>query len=133
MIGRHRIAALAVVFALCAASASLAQKPKTASQVFLEYRAVFEKAKSIDEILPFMGKSVIAQIMKTPPAERKQMFEMMQMMSDTRGVKVVKETPNPQGVELSVEGTTPERKKSTGAVQMIKEGNAWKVDKEKWQ
>ncbi len=61
------------------------------------------------------------------------MFSMMQMMSDARGVKVVKETKTAAGVDLAVEGTTPDKKKSAGTIQMVKEDGAWKVSKEKWQ
>jgi hypothetical protein len=107
--------------------------PKTASQVFLEYRAAFEKAKAVEEIMPFQDKATRAQIEKTPAAERKQMFEMMQIMSDARDVKVVKETRNDKGVELTVEGTTPDKKKSTGKIQMVQEGGAWKVAGENWE
>jgi hypothetical protein len=128
-----RVSALAALVATGVAGTGLAQIVKTPGQVFLEYRAAFEKAKTVDEILPFMDKTTKAEILKTPATERKQMFSMMQMMSDARSVKVVKETTNDKGVELAVEGTTPDKKKSTGKIQMVKEAGAWKVAKESWE
>jgi hypothetical protein len=126
--------AFAIVVALVVPSfAAQAQAPKTASQVFLEYRAIFEKAKSVDEIMPFQDTATRAQMEKTPAADRKQMFQMMQAMSDARGVKVIKETKTPKGVELAVEGTTPDKKKATGTIQMVQEKGAWKVAGENWQ
>jgi hypothetical protein len=128
-----RVSALVAIAVVCVAASGLAQTVKTPGQVFLEYRATFEKAKAVDEILPFMSKETKAEIAKSPAAERKQMFSMMQAMSDARGVKVVKETKNDKGVELDVEGTTPDKKKSTGKIQMVKEDGAWKVSRESWQ
>ncbi len=128
-----RVSALVALVATGVAGTGLAQIVKTPSQVFLEYRAAFEKAKTVDEILPFMSKETKAEIAKSPAAERKQMFSMMQAMSDARGVKVVKQTTNDKGVELAVEGTTPDKKKSTGKIQMVKEAGAWKVSKQSWE
>ncbi len=128
-----RLAALVSLIAVCVTGSGFAQTVKTPGQVFLEYRATFEKAKTVDEILPFMSKDTKAEIAKSPAAERAQMFSMMQMMSDARGVKVVKETKTATGVELAVEGTTPDKKKSTGTITMVKEDGGWKVSKENWQ
>jgi hypothetical protein len=36
-------------------------------------------------------------------------------------------------VELAVEGTTPDKKPSTGMIQMVQENGAWKISKESWQ
>ena len=124
---------VAVVALAIAPVSAQAQATKTASQVFLEYRAAFEKATSVDEILPFQDAATKAQILKTPASERKQMFDMMKSMSDARGVKVISETKNAKGVELAVEGTTPDKKKATGKIQMVQEGGAWKVASEDWQ
>jgi len=128
-----RVSALVALVAMCVAGSLLAQIGKTPSQAFLEYRAAFEKAKTVEEILPFMDKITRAQIAKTPAAERKQMLAMMQMMGDARGVKVVKETKNDKGVELAVEGTTPDKKKSTGKILMVREDGTWKRASENWQ
>ena len=126
-------ALMAVMVVLAGGLVLQAQPPKTASQVFLDYRAAFEKATTVDEILPFQAKATRDQIEKTPAAQRKQMFEMMKAMSDARGVKVIKETKNATGVELAVEGTTPDKKTSTGKIQMVQENGAWKVANEDWQ
>ena len=47
-------------------------------------------------------------------------------------VKVVKEAPTATGATLSVEGMSPDKKKATGTVDMVKENGAWKVGKESW-
>jgi hypothetical protein len=128
--------ALIVVVTIAAAAALVQAQPaaqKTAGAAFLEYRAVFEKAKAVDEILPFQSKDVRAQILKTPAAERKQMFEMMKAFSDARGIKVIKEAKNAAGVELAVEGKAGDGKVAKGTIQMVQEEGAWKIAKEDWK
>jgi hypothetical protein len=56
------------------------------------------------------------------------------MVNSNTNVKVLKETPDAKGAGLSVEGVGPDGKtKTTGTVQMIKEGTAWKVGNESWR
>jgi hypothetical protein len=111
----------------------LAQKAvQTGTQFYMAYRAAFDKAKKIEELLPYMSKETTAQINETPAAERPQMFEMVKMMGALTGVKVIKETPSANGATLSVEGTDPEKKTSTGTIELVKENGAWKISKESW-
>jgi hypothetical protein len=44
-----------------------------------------------------------------------------------------KETKAGDGVSLTVEGIGPDGKKTTGTVEILKEGGAWKVGNESWQ
>ena len=60
------------------------------------------------------------------------MFEMIKMMGDITNIKVVKETATKTGATLNVEALDPDKKKTTGTVQIVKEGTAWKVGKESW-
>ena len=60
------------------------------------------------------------------------MFEFVKEMSTAMtNVKVIKETKTDTGVTLSVEGMDGKDKMS-GQVQIVKEGDAWKVGKESW-
>jgi hypothetical protein len=124
--------ALAALTAAVHTPVPQAQGEKTATQFFLEYRAAFEKAKSMDEILPFMVKERRDDMVKTPAPERKKKFERMQMMSDARNVKVVSETKTDKGVELSVEGVDAQKQKATGRIQVVREGGSWKIAEEIW-
>ena len=64
---------------------ALAQKAdQTASQFFLAYRAAFDKAKSIDELLPYMAKKNVDQVKATPAEERAKMFAMIKEMGARR-------------------------------------------------
>ena len=74
------------------------------------------------------------QVTKTPADEREMMFGMMKDFDDNENIKVVKETPKGDGAELQVEATSKgDKSKSTATVSLVKEGGAWKLDKESWK
>jgi hypothetical protein len=112
---------------------ALAQQPaQTASQFYMKYRAAFDKAKTIDEILPYMAKENRAQAEATPAAERAKMFEVVKMMNKLTGVKILKEEATAGGATLTVEGVDMDKHKSTGKVSIVKEAGDWKIGKESW-
>jgi hypothetical protein len=130
-----RLARFVIVSLLlaCTASIAIAQQPQTASQFYMKYRAAFDKAKTIDEILPFMAKENRAQAEATPAADRAKMFELVKMMNKLTGVKILKEDRAADGsVTLTVEGIDEDKKKNTGKVSIVKEGADWKLGKESW-
>lgn len=130
----HRAVSQAV--ALCAAVAlltPLAAQTKTASQFYMDYRTAFDKATKIDDVLPYMSKQRADEVAATPADERAKMFEMIKMMGALTEVKILKEAKTPEGATLTVEALDPEKKKTTGTVKVIKEGDAWKLDGESWK
>lgn len=123
------LALLTVVFL---APASTTAQGKTAQQFYQEYVAAFAKAKTIDDILPFMAAENRKQAEATPKAERDKMFEMIKMFGHT-DIKVIKEEKGADGgTVLSVEGVDADKKTSTGQITIVKEGTAWKIGKESW-
>jgi len=104
---------------------------KTASEFYMSFRAAFQKAKAVEEILPYMSKAVRSKIEATPAAERAKMFEFQQEMSKMSGVKVLKETKTDDGATLTVEGIA-DKEKMTGQIQIVKEDGEWKIGKESW-
>ncbi len=116
------------------ASFAFAQQPApTASQFYMKYRAAFDKAKTIDEVLPYMAKENRAQVEKTPAADRAKMFEMIKMMNQLSDVKVLREERAADGgATLTVEGMDADKKKTTGTVMILKEAGEWRVGKESW-
>lgn len=127
--------AVSVGLALCAAAvlvSSLAAQSKTASQFYMDYRVAFDKATKIDDVLPYMSKQRVDQVDATPADERAKMFEMIKMMGTLTEVKVLKEAKSADGATLTVEALDPDKKKTTGTIKVIKEGDAWKIDGESW-
>src|SRR6185503_2030375 len=92
----------AVMLATSVASAQPADQ--TATAFYTGYRAAFQKAAKVDDILPFMSKSQKAEIEKTPAGERAKMFEMIKSFDTYTNVKVIKETKTATGATLNVEG-----------------------------
>ena len=118
---------LALSFAV-PAMARAEQAPQSATEFYQAYRKAFAKAQKIEDLLPMMAASRRKQMEKTPADERNMMFGMLKEMTAEQGeVKVLKETATANGAELAVQA-----KDGTGTVSLVKEGGAWKLDKESW-
>jgi len=130
---KHSTAVLAIVLTVTAAGVSLGAQPasKTASEFYLSFRAAFEKAKTVEEILPYMSKAVRAKIEATPAADRAKMFAFQKEMGKMSSVKILKETTTDEGAMLTVEGMA-DKEKMSGQIQIVKEDGAWKIGKESW-
>ena len=124
-----RVLTLGLVLSLAApALANTEQATQSATEFYQAYRKAFAKAQKIEDILPMMAASQRAKMEKTPADERKMMFGMLKEMTAAQGdVKVLKETATKTGAELTLE-----TKGEKGTATIIKEGGAWKLDKESW-
>jgi hypothetical protein len=127
---RYALGTLIAAFVL---SAIPATAQKTATQFYMEYTAAFAKAKTIDEILPYMAKENVDQVKSTPAAEKAKMFGMIKMMNDYTNVKVVKETKTPTGYMLDLTATNSEKKPAKGTAEIVNEGGAMKLKQESWK
>jgi hypothetical protein len=132
-----RLVTAALLVTLAGAAAMAAQPAagqQTATQFYLAYRTAFDKAKTLDEILPYMASKNRAQVEATPAADREKMFGMVKIMNTLTDVKVIKEARNPDGgATLTVEGVDADKNKSAGTVDIVKEGGAWKIGQESWK
>jgi len=104
----------------------------SASDFYMQYRKAFDAAKKIEDVMPFMSAETTKQIQATPPADRGQMFEMIKMMGALTNVKISKETRTASGATLTVTALDPDKKNTTGTIDIVKENNAWKIGKESW-
>ena len=129
------MSSIVLIVMLGASAAAQPDAPyKTGGEFYLAYRVAFDRATSIDELLPWVAKGRRDQIAKSPASERKEAFEMIKMFDDRTNVKVVKETPSATGAELQVEGISAEsRTKATGIITLVKEGGAWRIERENWK
>ncbi len=131
----HVVAAvlLAALSGSIAAAQPAASYPN-GSAFYLAYRQAFDKATTIDELLPWVAKGRAEQIAKAPDTERREAFAMIKMFDDRTNVTVLKETPSATGAELQVEGISAEsRTKATGVITLVKEGGAWRIERESWK
>ena len=117
--------------ALYTAAVSQAQE-QTATQFYQAYKAAFTKAKTIDELLPFMTKAKVDEISQLPKADWPKAFEMIKDFYVFSNEKVVKETATATGATLNVEAIDPDKKKYKATVTLLREGGAWKFSEEDW-
>jgi len=127
-----RSASLLAVLVLTATMAQAQPADQSATQFYMNYRAAFQKATKVEEILPFMSKARRAEVEKTPAGERSKMFAFIKEFDTYSQIKVVKETKSANGVTLSAEGIDSEKKKSTATIDVVREDGAWKLGKESW-
>lgn len=131
---RAALAAL-LVMTMSPAGTVFAQAPAagSASEFYMQYRRVFDSAKKVEDLLPYMSAETKKQVESTPAGERGQMFEMIKMFGAITNVKIVKEVRSPKGATLTVEALDPDKAKTTGSIEVVKEGTAWKLGKESWK
>jgi hypothetical protein len=125
---------MAVGFVAISVGALRAQAPaQTATQFYMAYRAAFDKATKIEDLLPFMSAAQRKEINATPANKRAEGFEMIKMMgSMVTDQKVTKEEKAGTGATLTVEGVDGDKKKMTGKIKIVREANAWKLGEESW-
>ena len=124
-----RILTLGLALAIAAPALAGAEQAQSGTEFYQAYRKAFAKAQKMEDLLPMMAANRRAQMEKTPADERTMMWGMLKEMTAAQGdVKVLKETPTASGAELAVQA-----KDGVGTVTLVKEGGAWKLDKESWK
>lgn len=89
-------------------------------------------AKDIDSLKPYLSQNAIAKIKASPESDRPMMFGMMQAMTPHK-LHVDSEKIDGSTATLSVseQSTANEMtEKTTGTIQLVREGNDWKIEKE---
>ena len=125
---------LTLVVSIVSAVALAAQiGEKTATQFYMEYRAAFDKAKAVEDILPFMSAARRKQVESTPAAERTEMFDMIKTLGALTNVKVMKETRTANGATLMVDALDGDKAKTAGTITLVQDNGAWKIDKESFK
>ena len=129
---RNLLACLAAASMLLALAAS-AQGANTATDFYMNYRAAWSGATTMDSLLNYIAKDSRRSFEAMPPEQRKSMFDVMKQTGTIRNLKVVKETKTADGFVLEVTGIGPDNKPATGTVEIVWEGPAMKLKKEAWR
>ena len=128
---RLRFAAVSLLVSLGLNACSRAPSP---GQTYLAFRQAMDKAKAVEEIVPFMDKASRAKVEAASPEERKDGFEMMKAFSEVFDVKVGKETVTGETAVVEATGVSAmDGKDSVATVQMVQEDGAWRIKHEKWE
>jgi hypothetical protein len=132
-----RTIAAALALTAFAGLAVAADKPaaKTAGEYYAQYREGLAKAKTKEDLLPYVPEEGRAEMMKASDKEFQEGLKMIQlMMGGITNVKVVKETPaGKDAFTLSVTGTDESKTAGTGTVEIAKTATGWKKGKETWK
>ncbi len=115
-------------------SGQTAPAPKTPSEAYTGYRAALLKAKTLDQVKPWLSKEAAAQMDSMPADQRGMILGMIQEMSTAiTNVKVTKETITGDKAVLEVQGTdTGDKSTKKAMVDVAREGGVWKFVKERW-
>jgi hypothetical protein len=128
-----RDVAFSFVMATLAVSPVLAQpSDQSASQFYLSYRATFDQAKTLDELLPLMSRKLQSQMQPIAASDRVAALQALKALATLSDIKVLSQRQTPEGVTLVVEGIDSTRMKSAGRVDLVREGGTWKLDGENW-
>ena len=129
----RRVPALLAAAMLVAGSGAAAQQPGEGAKFYARYRAAFAKAKTIEELVPYLSKGRAEMVQQTPKEDRAKMFGIMKAM-DVKDVKVLKESKTDTGLVLEATGKggiAPGESK--GTINIVREGGKLKLDRESWK
>ena len=120
------------VFLGCLGEVALAATAKTPTQAYLDYHAALQKAKTLDEVLPYLSKEYRGMLESQPKADRATWLGRLKDMAPARDLKITKETINGDKCTLEGTGTSAKGNPSQGKISLVKEGGSWKLDEEGW-
>jgi hypothetical protein len=130
---RIMLTSILAALLLLALPVSAQKAPQTATQFYMDYRAAFLKAQSMEPLLPYLSKDGKSQYEATPKPQRQGMFEMMKDTGAAMtSVKVVKETKKGDGYVLDLTAIDSDKKPAKGRAEIILEGGEMKLKSESW-
>lgn len=130
---RRRMVASSVLVVLVAMASLAAGQEQTATQFYMTYRAAFDKAQAVEEILPYMSAERRKQVESMDAEMRKKMFGAIKAIGSYTGLKVVKETRTDNGATLAVEAVDSDKAKVSGTISIVREDGQWKLGRESFK
>jgi hypothetical protein len=125
---------LSLGFAVLAAVAPA--KPKTPTQAYLDYCAALEKAKTLDEVFPFLSKNFCYMLQFGPKAKEEYptwLHNLQRDSGEVKDAKITRETITGDTCALEGTGKSNDGTAMKGKINMVREGGAWKVDMADWR
>jgi Na+-translocating ferredoxin:NAD+ oxidoreductase RnfG subunit len=130
---RRSLSTLAAVVCLMAASSSgLLAQAKTPTQTYLEYHAAVAKAKTLDEVLPFLSAMYRSMLESRPKEDRPRWLANLKDGDDIKDLKITKESVDGDKGTVEATGISAHGNAVHGKIIMVKEGGAWKLDSSSW-
>jgi hypothetical protein len=113
-------------------TAAFAAEDSAPKALYLRYHEALFLAKDIDALKPYLSQTAIAKIKASPESDRPMMFGLMQAMTPHK-VHIDSEKIDGSKATLAVseQSTAGEMtEKTTGTIQLVREGDDWKIEKE---
>ena len=105
---------------------------ETPSQFYLRYRSAVQNAGSLDEVMKFWQKSLVAEFKQAPPDQRADLAGFKRMYTMLSDVSVISESigTNATGASiatLKLRGTTADGMTTSGTASLVREDGGWKL------
>ena len=136
---------IALLVLVCGGPVGLAARPQNATkapaettetptQFYLRYCKAVPDARSMEELMAFWRKDMVADFLRYPPDQRVDINGIKQMYARFKDVRVTAETRGATGATLSLAAVGPEQKPMTGTAYLVQENGEWKLfGQEAWQ
>ena len=105
---------------------------KTPTQSYLDYYAALEKAKTVDEVFPYLSNEWRGMIESQPKSDRPVWLGRLRDGVPAKNLKITKETVNGDKCTLEGTGTSAKGNAIHGKIMLVKEKGTWKLDEEAW-
>lgn len=129
---RNRILGIGLAALLGCLATALAAPAKTPTQSYLDFHAALQKAKTLDEVLPYLSAAYRGMLESQPKSERAVWLGRLKDTSNGKDLKITKETINGDACTLEGTATSARGNVMKGKISLVKEGGAWKLDEEGW-
>ncbi len=109
---------------------------ETPSQFYVRYRSAALNASSLDEVMKFWKKSLVAEFTQAPPDQRVDLAAFKRMYSRLSDVSVVSVSVASDGsiATMKLTGKTADGKRMSGTTSLVLEDGGWKLGApEDWQ
>jgi Na+-translocating ferredoxin:NAD+ oxidoreductase RnfG subunit len=123
---------LAACLLAAAASSTLLAEAKTPTQTYLEYHDAVAKAKTLDEVMPYLSAMYRAMLESRPKEDRPKWLGNLRDGDAVTALKVTKETVDGDKCTLEATGTSAHGNAVHGKIALVKEYGAWKIDSTAW-
>jgi hypothetical protein len=126
---RTAVFGVAAVLVVASAIATHAQATDP-FEFYKNYLAVLANANTLDVLLPYYTKELSGGLSKMPKDMQANYVKMNKRVP--LDIKVTKQTVNTENARFEMMAKDADGQRMTGAVTLVKEAGAWKIDDAMW-
>jgi hypothetical protein len=116
---------------LLSSSSALAQG-QSPTEAYLAFVAAAQKARSLEELLPYLSKEYRAMLAGQPKDQKGLWLQRLKDSADKADIKIGKETITGSKCTLECTAKSREGMALRGKVFLVKEDGGWKLDEQGW-